>query len=237
VPASCDLDPGDRVAVIGAAGPMGLMHAVRTITLGVPDVSLDAVDVNDERLAHLERVLAPLAARSGARTRVWNSVSQPLPERAYDYIALMVPAAPLVSSAIGWAGPGAIVNAFAGFAVGTMAALDLDAIVDRHIYLVGTSGSRIVDVATVVQRIESGVVDTNISLDAIAGLDGVPAAIASVIDRTSQGKIVVYPALAELGLIRLVDLPQRLPQVAAAMVDGQWTKQAEEILLGTAQTA
>ncbi|MDR1387517.1 MAG: alcohol dehydrogenase catalytic domain-containing protein [Propionibacteriaceae bacterium] len=233
VPASCDLGPGDRVAVIGAAGPMGLMHAVRAITLGVPDVSLDAVDVNDERLAHLEQVLAPLAARTGAKARVWNSTSQPLPEQAYDYVALMVPAGPLVAQAIAWAGPGSVVNAFAGFAVGTMAGLDLDAIVERHVYLVGTSGSRIVDVATVVGRIEDGVVDTNISLDAISGLDGVPAAIASVIDRTSQGKIVVYPALGDMGLIRLVDLPQRLPEVAAAMVDGQWTKQAEEVLLRT----
>jgi len=80
-------------------------------------------------------------------------------------------------------------------------------------------------------RPDAGIVDTTISLDAISGMAGVRDTIESVNNRTSQGKIMVYPMVDELGLTRLSDLPQRLPDVAAAMDNGRWTKQAEHILL------
>ncbi|MDR0285036.1 MAG: alcohol dehydrogenase catalytic domain-containing protein [Propionibacteriaceae bacterium] len=233
-PATCELRPGEALAVIGAAGPMGLMHTVRAATAGVPGITVDAVDVDDHRLGRLHAVVDPIAAAAGVPVRVINSATTPLTEGAYTYVALMVPVPALLRQAIGLAGAGAIVNAFAGFAVGTTADLDLNAILARRIYLFGTSGSRICDMVTVKQRLEAGVVDTNISLDAISGIAGVPDAIESVTNRTSQGKIMVYPALHDLGLVRLVDLPGRLPAVAAAMADGRWTKAAEQVLLESA---
>jgi len=232
IPATCELRAGDQVAVIGAAGPMGLMHAVRAVTAGIPGVSLDAVDVDDERLGRLIEVLEPIAAQHQVPTRVHNSIATPL-EKGYTYVALMVPAPALLAQAVDLAGEQAIVNAFAGFAIGTMATLDLNAILSRRIYLVGTSGSRIADMVTVLRRVEAGTVDTNISLDAITGMAGVPDAIESVNNRTSQGKIMVYPKIHDVGLIRLVDLPHRLPDVAAAMDGSRWTKEAEDILVGT----
>ena len=231
IPASCELRDSDRVAVIGAAGPMGLMHAVRTVTSGIPGVSVDAVDVDDERLARLREVLEPIAAEHGVATKIHNSATTPL-EHGYTYVALMVPAPALLAQAVDLAGEGAIVNAFAGFAIGTMAQVDVDAIVGRRIYVAGTSGSRISDMVTVLSRLEAGTVDTNISLDAITGMAGVPDAIESVNNRTSQGKIMVYPKLHGLGLVRLVDLKEKLPDVAAAMDGGRWTKRAEDVLVG-----
>jgi len=233
-PDRSEVRPGDRVGVIGAAGPMGLMHTVRAITAGVPGVTMDAIDVSDERLAHLEQVLAPIVAANPVPTRVINSVATPLEPGSYTYLALMVPSPGLLAQAVGLAAAGAIVNAFAGFAIGTMAPLDLDSIVAHRLYIVGTSGSRVVDMITVLHRLEAGLVDTNISLDAICGIAGVPDAIESVNNRTSQGKIMVYPQLHDLGLIRLVDLPGQLPEVAAAMDGGRWTKQAESVLLRNA---
>jgi len=87
---------------------------------------------------------------------------------------------------------------------------------------------------TVLQRLESGIVDTTIVLDAVCGLDGVEEAIAAVKNRTSQGKIMVYPAARGLSLTRLVDLPARLPAVAAALDHGRWTRDAEMVLLSDA---
>ena len=230
IPAACEVRASDRMAVIGAAGPMGLMHTVRTVTAGIPGVSLDAVDVDDERLNRLREVVEPIAAEHKVPLKVHNSTVTPL-EAGYTYVALMVPAPALLAQAVDVAGERAIVNAFAGFAVGTMAGLNMNAIIGRRIYLVGTSGSRIVDMVTVLRRLEAGTVDTNISLDAITGMAGVPDAIESVNNRTSQGKIMVYPELHELGLTRLVDCAEKLPHVAAAMDGGRWTKQAECVLL------
>ena len=232
IPANCELRPYDKVAVIGAAGPMGLIHAVRAVTAGAYMIAVDAADVDDDRLGRLHAVLEPIAARQGVPVRVLNSIQSPLPPQSYTYVALMVPSPALLDQALSLAARGAIVNAFAGFAVGTVAPLDLNAILGRQIYLVGTSGSRVCDMETVWRRVESGTVDTNISLDAISGIAGVPDAIASVDNRTSQGKIMVYPELHDLGLIRLADLNDKMPEVAAAMDGGRWTKQAEQVLLG-----
>jgi L-sorbose 1-phosphate reductase len=231
IPASCELRAGDKVAVIGAAGPMGLMHTVRTAVSDLEGVTLDAVDVDDDRLARLSKVLLPIAEQHHLPVRVINSRNDPL-EGGYTYVAVMVPVPVLLAQAIDLAGEGSIVNAFAGFAIGTVAELDLDGIVARGVYLVGTSGSRIVDMHTVLGLVEQGVVDTNISLDAVSGMAGVAEAIEAVNSRTSGGKIMVYPTLTDLGYVRVSEMAEMLPHVAAKLDDGMWTKAAEDALLG-----
>jgi len=232
IPAQCELRKGERIAIVGAAGPMGLMHTVRTAVSGVPGISMDAVDVDDARLAHLAAVVAPVAEANGVPASFRNSKTEPL-EAGYSYVAAMVPAPFLIAQAVDIASEDAIVNAFAGFAIGTMAELDLTAIATKGIYLVGTSGSRIQDMKTMLAKVEDGSLDTNVSLWAVTGMAGVADAIDSVNNRTSGGKIMVYPMLPDLGLTRLEDLPSVLPEVAAAMDGARWTKAAEEALLAS----
>ena len=232
-PPNGELRAGDRVAVIGAAGPMGFMHAIRTASSPVPGLSLTAVDIDDVRLAHLAGIAGPLAASRGLPAVFVNSRTTPL-EPGFSYVAVMVPAPPLVAEAVDLAGDGALVNVFAGFAAGTRAALDVDAVLRKGIYLFGTSGSGIPDMLEVLAKLERGELDTNISVDAICGMEGVGEALAAVEARTTGGKIVVYPALHELGLVRLADLARRLPTVAPALHDGRWTRAAEDALLATA---
>jgi len=162
--------------------------------------------------------------------RVVNSGTSPL-QPGYTYLTCLVPVPAVLAQAVDLAGDGAIVNAFAGFPAGTMAELDLQHIIDSHVFLIGTSGSEMTDLARVLHKVESGVLDTAISLDAITGMAGFADAIASVIDRTSGGKIMVYPQLHDQGLVRLVDLPEKLPRVASLLHDGRWTRQAEQALL------
>jgi threonine dehydrogenase-like Zn-dependent dehydrogenase len=235
-PADGELRAGDRVAVIGAAGPMGFMHVVRTASSALPGLSLTAVDIDDARLAHLADVAGPLAASRGIPAAFLNSRTTQL-DGGFSYVAVMVPAPPLVSQAVDLAADGARINVFAGFAAGTRAAIDLDAVLAKGVYLFGTSGSQIPDMRAVLSRLESGELDTNISVDAISGMEGVTDALAAVEARTSGGKIVVYPALHDLGLVRLSELPDRLPAVAAGLTDGRWTRAAEDALLATAGEA
>ena len=234
IPASGEIRPGDRVAIIGAAGPMGLMHTMRAAVLDVPGIAIDATDLNDARLHHLAEVVAPAAAQHGVPVRVVNSGTDPLVP-GYTYLTCLVPVPAVLAQAVDLAGDGAIVNAFAGFPAGTLAGLDLQRIIEHHVFLIGTSGSEMADLASVLRKVETGVLDTSISLDAITGMAGFADAIASVIERTSGGKIMVYPQLHDQGLVRLVDLPEHLPQVAALLSEGRWTRRAEqELLHGTA---
>lgn len=234
IPVNGEIRAGERQALIGAAGPMGFMHTVRSAVSGVAGISLSAIDVDDMRLAHLAEVVGPLAAERGAPIEFINSNSAPL-ERGYSYVTCLVPVPALLSQAVDIAAAStvspAIVNAFAGFPVGTLATVDLDGMLARHVYLIGTSGSRIVDMKAMLEKLESGALDTNISVYAVTGMAGVQDAVDEVNARTSGGKIVVYPMLAELGLTKLTDMPTSLPTVAALLQDGRWTKAAEQELM------
>ena len=234
VPATGELRVGDRMAVVGAAGPMGFMHVIRALSMGIPGIAVDAIDIDDARLAHLAEIAGPLAEQAGLTARFVSSRTEPVTENAYDYVAVMMPAPPLVLQAIAMAAPAARVNLFAGFPVGTRAVIDLTDVLARGLYLFGTSGSEIRDMQAVLTRLEAGQLDTNLSLDAVCGMEGVADALAAVEARSSGGKIVVYPQLHDLGMVRLGELPDRFPKVAAKLHDGRWTREAEEELLAEA---
>ena len=100
--------------------------------------------------------------------------------------------------------------------------------------MLGTSGSDVSDMRTVLRKIEAGIIDTTISLWAITGMAGFGDAINAVMDRTSGGKIMVFPMMHDLGLTPVSELAEKLPTVAAKLdAAGLWTKDAEEALLAT----
>lgn len=233
LPDSPALRRDDRVTIIGAAGPMGLMHTVRAASAGIEGLSIVATDVSDDRLEHLREVVAPIADRNVVPVQFLNSRRDPLPEGS-TYLVCLVPAPSLVAEAVASASRGAIVNAFAGIPAGTSAEVDLQRIIDQQIFLMGSSGSTLGDMATVLSRIEAGL-DTSISLDAVCGMDGFGEAIDAVMKRISGGKIMVYPRLHRLPLTRLVEMPERFPTVAARMRGTAWTVEAERELFGLFQ--
>jgi threonine dehydrogenase-like Zn-dependent dehydrogenase len=215
---------------------MGLMHVARAASAGLPGLSIVAVDIDDARLEHLRHAVAPLARSQGVDLTVVNSQTMELAS-GFTYIALMVPAPPLVGQAVDLAGDGCRINIFAGFANRTRAEIDLDRYIAHGSYLVGTSGSLIRDMKVVLDKLERDELDTNISLDAVTGFSGVGDALESVESRTSSGKIVVYPELPDLGLVRLSELAARFPEVAERLASGTWTREAERALLAHTWTS
>jgi threonine dehydrogenase-like Zn-dependent dehydrogenase len=233
VPPVTELRDGDRVAIIGAAGPMGFMHVIRSLTLGRSDLEVTAIDIDQPRLAHLARVAGQLTEERGA---AFETIDSTAAESGSDYthVGVMVPVPAIAAGAVEMVAEGGLVDIFAGFAVGTRAAIDLDALIEKRIFLYGTSGSIVPDMKAVLGRLEAGTLDTNISVYAISGIEGVADALAAVKGRTTNGKIVIYPELHSVGLIRLADMAEHFPRVAAALDDGRWTRAAEEALLGAA---
>ncbi len=233
VPASGELRASEQVGIIGAAGPMGFMHVVRALTAGVEDVSVTAIDIDEARLAHLASVAAPIAEANGLDFTSLDSRAAE-PAGGFTRVGCMVPLPAIAASTVQLAGEGAIIDFFAGFAVGTTAPLDLDEMLRKHVYILGTSGSMISDMKAVLGRLEAGTLDTNISVYAVSGMQGVADALEAVNARTSGGKIVIYPQLTQLGLVTLAQMADVYPAVAAAMDGGRWTRAAEEALIATA---
>lgn len=230
IPPHGDLRAGDKVAILGAAGPMGMMHTIRAVTSGVEGISVTGTDLSTDRLAHLARTVDPLAAERSVPIAYINTGEERL-QPGYTHISCMVPVPALMAQCVDLAAENSIINAFAGIPAGTKGDFDLQGIIARRIFVLGTSGSDVSDMRTVLRKIEEGIIDTHISLDAVTGMAGFRDAIGSVMNRTSGGKIMVFPMLHDLPLTRLVDMPEKLPHVAAKLRNGIWTKEAEQALL------
>ncbi|MBN1867446.1 alcohol dehydrogenase catalytic domain-containing protein [Candidatus Sumerlaeota bacterium] len=235
IPPTGELRAGDRCVVIGAGGPMGQMHTIRNVCVDLADIRIAATDVDDERLESLRQKAAPMAAERGVELRIVNTAKTPLEGETFTYTALMVPVAQFVSDAIAQSAPGALVNIFAGIPASTIHVIGLDAVIEKRVFLFGTSGSVLRDMKIVLDKVERGTLDTNCSVDAVSGIAGAIDGIAAVENRALAGKIIVYPSLRKTGLIPIHDLEKKFPSVAAQMKNGQWTGEAEAELLRVAK--
>jgi len=230
IPASGEIRPSDKINVIGAAGPMGLMHVVRNICQGVADITVWAGDVSDERLALLNRIAAPLAQKNNVAYLAYNPTEK-IPEQAFDYVALMAPVPALAAESVVNAAPGAIINLFAGIPATVAGEIDLDAYIEKQLYFIGTSGSVLDDMKRVLQKVEQAQLDTNLSVAAVSGLDGAVEGIRAVENHLVAGKIVVYPACKGLGLTTLEELAENSSGFAELLRGGLWNIEAERKLL------
>ena len=107
----------------------------------------------------------------------------------------------------------------------------MNAYIEKHLYFIGTSGSTIDDIETVLKKVESGLLDTNISVGAICGLENAIDGIKAVENQSVSGKVIVYPSCGNLPLVKLENLKDIRPDAAKALNNGLWCKQSEDILL------
>ncbi|MEN6336005.1 MAG: alcohol dehydrogenase catalytic domain-containing protein, partial [Phycisphaerales bacterium] len=230
IPKTGEIRHGDVVNVVGAGGPMGMMHVIRNICQGVDSVTVYAGDVDDNRLAALNQIAGPLAEKNGVDYKPYNAANEQMEEN-YSYTVLMAPVPELVATAVNCAASRGIVNIFAGIPATVTGKIDLDAYIEKRLYFIGTSGSTLDDMKRMLEKVESDRLDTNVSVAAITGFEGAVEGIRAVENRLVAGKIMVYPACRSMGLIRLEELAAKMPDVAACLNNGLWTRQAEKTLL------
>jgi len=233
IPRISEIREGDKIDVVGAGGPMGVMHVVRNICQGVKDVTVLATDVDDNRLAALTKIAKPLADENNVEYKTYNPTTEkthPAPN-GFDYIALMAPIPALVAASIGDAAKGAIINIFAGIPATVTAEINLDSYIEKQLYFIGTSGSVLDDMKRVLSKVESGRLDTNVSVAAICGPDNAVQGIRAVEERSIAGKILVYLSCKGLELTELSELEEKMPDIAECLDNGLWTKKAEQKLL------
>jgi threonine dehydrogenase-like Zn-dependent dehydrogenase len=229
IPKRCEMRKGDKVNVVGAAGPMGVTHVIRDLCVG-DGVTVYAADLSDERLAALAKIAEPTAKAAGTTYIGYNpKVTQP--DVLFDMQVIMAPVPALVAAAIKTTAPKGVIDIFAGIPAEKYGEIDLDIYCDRQLYFIGTSGSTMEDIQIVLNHVAAGNIDTNVSVAAISGLDDAVLGIRKVEKQEVPGKIMVYPSCKGLKLTLIADLAGSLPKVAAKMKNGVWTKEAEEALL------
>jgi threonine dehydrogenase-like Zn-dependent dehydrogenase len=230
IPKTDEIRPGDKINIIGAAGPMGTMHVIRNICQGVENVSIFAADVDDERISALTKIAAPLAKKNNVDYQTYNPGRNEVAE-SFDYTVLMAPVPDLVVAAVRTARERGVINIFAGIPATVTAQIDLDTYIRKQLYFIGTSGSTLDDMKQVLAKVTSGRLDTNVSVAAVCGMEGATDGIRAVENRSIAGKIMVYPACHGLGLTRLEELHEKMPEAARRLSDGMWNKAAEDTLL------
>jgi len=230
IPKTGEIRHDEIVNVVGAGGPMGMMHVIRNICQGAAGVTVYAGDVDDNRLAALNQVAGPLAQKNGVEYKPYNANNEQMEEN-YSYTVLMAPVPELVAIAVNCAAPRGIVNIFAGIPATVTGKIDLDAYIEKRLYFIGTSGSTLDDMKRMLEKVEADRLDTNVSVAAICGFEGAVEGIRAVENRSVAGKIMVYPSCRSLGLTRLEELPEKMPDVAACLNNGLWTLEAEKKLV------
>jgi len=240
IPESGEIRPGDKINIVGAGGPMGMMHVMRNICEGIEGIKIFASDLDERRLATLRKIAEPLAQKKTIELKIYNpskdEISAPVSscrrqERGFDYTVLMAPISDLVSASVHTAANRGVINIFAGIPAAVTARVDLNAYIRKQLYFVGTSGSVLDDMKRILAKVESGRLDTNVCVAAVCGLDGAVEGIRAVESRLIAGKVVVYPACKGLKLTRLEDLRSQIPEVAECLTEGLWQRRAEETLL------
>lgn len=237
-----DFLPGGIALIIGGGGPMGQMHVQRALEHVAPPKRVVVNSRQRFRMEHVQQRFAALAQSNGVEMITLaledldgqEEMMQKLKDGApdgYNDIVINAPDVQLVADAVALAADNAFVNVFAGVPVGTEIDLPLSALC-RGVKIIGSSGSRIVDLQSVLDKVECGALNTNLSVAAIGGLNAARDGLAAVQKGALQGKAIIYPHIADLPLTPLEEVGKRLPEVAAAMTqEGAWTKKAEEILL------
>ena len=231
IPATGEIRKGDNINVIGAGGPMGVMHVVRNLCQGVPGVSVYAGDLSDERLAALSAIAGPIAQKNHLGYHPYNAKTQPPTGVAFNYAAVMAPVPALVAAAVEQMAMRGIINIFAGIPATVSGPINLDTYCAKGCYFIGTSGSTLADMLALKRKVENGQLDTNVSVAAVSGLEGAIEGIRAVEKQQIPGKILVYPACKGLGLTPLPSLGKSHPQVFQALENGLWTTRAETALL------
>jgi len=230
IPRSGEIREHDKIGVIGAGGPMGMMHVIRNIRHAARPAGVFAADIDSRRLAILSKIAEPAAKKRNVEYRAYNPAVESLPQ-SFSYVALMAPIPDLIAGSVKNAAEYGIINIFAGIAAEITAPIDLDSYIEKRLYFVGTSGSVLEDMQQVLRAVDAGQLDTNVVVGALSGLAGAAEGIGAIENRSIAGKIIVYPACRDLPLIPLEKLKQKMPQVAQHLHNGLWTKQAEEKLL------
>lgn len=237
-----DLLPGGAALFVGAGGPMGQMHVQRAVELQNGPALVVATDLDRGRLDHIERRFGDIAKAKGQRLvtlspsdfadeAAMNAHIAGMAPEGYSDIAIMAPVARLAAGYLQFAADNAFINVFAGVGIGSCADFKLSDLC-RGIKLVGSSGSRISDLRKVLEMVEAGELNTNLSVAAIGGLSAARDGLQAVKDAKFPGKTVLYTQIPDLPLTPLEDVPDQLPYLKDLLTtDGAWTKEAEAALL------
>lgn len=237
----CDVRSDGLAVFVGAGGPMGQMHVQRAIEKKDGPSMVIVTDINDQRLAEIEQRFAPLSEVNNCKMATFNptTTDKTLPEfveelsqgQGADDVVVCVPNANIMAESATFMKSDGMLVLFAGVPNGTLAPVDFSSVYLNNAQYTGTSGLTIDDQTVVMENAVAGNIAPAVCVAAVGGMNVAKSGIEAMINAEYPGKILIFPQLAELPLMGLDKLAEKLPEVHAKLGPGNtWTQDAEKAL-------
>ena len=240
--------PGGTLALLGAAGPMGLAATDYAVHMENKPRRIVATDIDPVRLERARRILSPEhAAQEGVELIYVNpdELDDQAAElrkmnggKGFDDVFCFVPSSELIEQGDALLAEGGCLNFFAGPTdVEFRAPMNFYRVHYEGTHIVGTSGGNIDDMRTAVEMTEKGRLHPELLVTHIGGL-GCVAETTLNMPNIGGGKKLIYTwtdleltALDRLG--ELAEKDARFAAVARAVEEnaGVWSARAERELL------
>lgn len=240
-----DLLSGGTILLIGGGGPMGQMHLQRAINMENGPAAILITELNQDRIDFIQSRYIGIAQQAGKQIQILDPSDPEFDlQKALiklngnpvaDDVVVLVPTEEALTQAVSVMHADSLINIFAGTPEGLEMKVDLSLLFLGNAQFTGASGLEIEHIQAVYQSAWVDVLDLNISVAAVGGMNSAAEAIRAVGERRCPGKIVIYPQVEELPLTELNNMSEVFPEVAENLGPGQvWTTEAERVLLRTA---
>ncbi len=200
-----DLAAGGTTLILGAGGAMGRIHLHRALEIPDGPRCVIATSRKGARLNALRRDFGPVAVRQGRALLVVadDSLDALLAEIApdgCDDVVVVVPDASAVGRGVSVLRLNGMLVIFAGMPFGGGCALPLGHVAASGARFTGSTGCTVADQQAILARVQAGSLDLSGNLEAVAGFDALPEAVASVEAGLVSGKIAIFPGVPNLKL-------------------------------------
>lgn len=191
--------------IVAGAGPMGRLHM--ELAMNYSPALIIALDVDDGRLAWVEKNLAPKAAGRSIKLACVNTVKADAVERVKSLAGLSMgddvidatgnPASIKVSQQL--VGRGGVLNLFGGIPMGShILPFDTMVIHYKEINITGSSGGGPVDTINTLDLMARKGIDPGFYVSVVGSLDSAIDFLTLVKERRIEGKAVIYPHIGRM---------------------------------------
>jgi L-sorbose 1-phosphate reductase len=237
-----ELTPGGTCWLPGGAGAMGQMHTQLAVESPNGPSRILLSDMDPNRIENVKRQLSGAIAARNIEFKSMNpadfaspaefdqAVSEFAPD-GFDDIVMLVPVVPVINSAVKFLKPDGLMNIFAGIPAGKSGELNIQAISQRGVRYIGSSGSKTEHLRQTLQIAEAGELNPVTALAAIGGMNVLKDGLQSVADATFPGKTVIFPNCPGMPLTAIGDIGKLAEGIDSTISkDGYYTLATEELL-------
>lgn len=239
--------PGGKLALLAAAGPMGLGSLAYALCCDRRPGTIVLTDVNEERLERARELFTRQAEEAGIKLHIVNTAGMEAPEKylrelvggtGYDDVFAFAPVAPVVELASKVLGRDGCLNFFAGPTDTQFAArLNYYDVHYNSAHVMGTTGGNTDDLVESLQLSEAGLLNPAVMVTHIGGLDCC-AEVTLDLPKIPGGKKLIYTHIS-MPLTAITDFRARAKEDPrfAGLADiceanhNLWCPEAEAYLL------